>query len=76
MPMIRRHRYAVALVCLAALVMALGIPTVGLPLWELGEPIATIAAPAVAPEWVGDRSEPSSSSVARRTAAPRGPPSA
>ncbi|MET0555038.1 MAG: hypothetical protein ABW221_18495 [Vicinamibacteria bacterium] len=74
--MIRRHRYAVALVCLAALVVALGLPTAALPLADLGQPIAMVAPPSAAREGVADRSERPSSVVCVRALAPRAPPTA
>jgi hypothetical protein len=76
MPMIRRHRYAVALVCLAALVVALGLPTVGLPLGDLGQPVGTVAAPPAAPTHVTERADRPSSVVRASRLAPRAPPRA
>lgn len=72
--MIRRHRYAVALVCLAALVVAFGLPAAGLLPCGLGEPIATVEAPAAARDRLADRSDRPVSAVCARTLPPRAPP--
>ena len=74
--MIRRHRYAVALVCLAALVVALGLPTVGLPLGDLGQPVGTLEAPPAVRARATDRAARPSSVVCVSRLAPRAPPPA
>jgi hypothetical protein len=75
--MLRRHRSLVALVCLAALVVALGLPTIGVPPCALTETAATLAGPAVARARPADRSHGRPSSVLCGSAlAPRAPPAA
>jgi hypothetical protein len=74
MPMVRRHRYAVALVCLAALVVALGLPGVGLLPGVLPEPVASVAPPAGPRERITDASHRPDSAVRARSLAPRAPP--
>jgi hypothetical protein len=74
--MTRRHRYAVALVCLAALAVALALPDLALAPFGLGEPAATIAAPPAAAGQVGSRAHRPSPFAARASLAPRAPPTA
>ena len=74
MTMMRRHRYAVALVCLAALVVALGLPGVGLLPGVLPEPVASVAPTAGTRERVTDASHRSDSAVRSRALVPRAPP--
>jgi len=74
--MIRRYRCLVVVACLAAFVVTLGLPWIGLSICGIGTDIAPVEAPAVTPERVGDRSLRISSPVARRSAAPRAPPRA
>jgi hypothetical protein len=72
--MIRRHRYAVALVCVAALAVALALPDVGLAFVGLGEPVATIAPAPAAGSRVTHGAHRPSPVASRNTLAPRAPP--
>lgn len=72
--MVRRYRCLVAVACLTALVVTLALPWIGLSICGVGTDVASVDAPAVTPERVGDRSRLPSFGVASRTAAPRAPP--
>jgi hypothetical protein len=72
--MTRRHRYAVALVCLAALVAALALPGVGLPFGLPAEPLTIVAAPAVIRDRIEGRAHPIRPAVRVHALAPRAPP--
>jgi hypothetical protein len=74
--MIRRHRYAVALVCLAALAVALALPDAVQVFTWLAEPVATIVPAPAAGLRVTDGAYRPSAVSARSRLAPRAPPPA